>query len=84
MIIGTTRRVLVVPRHLRKTGLAKRHCRPSDPIVTSADQRSLDYADSYDPLNCPEGIDGHRGARIPERMPPDINQHEQPQMRERV
>ena len=43
-----------------------------DPTAASAYQPSQDYEDSHDPLNCPEDIDGHKGARIPEWMLPEI------------
>ena len=44
-----------------------------DPTAASAYQASLDYEDSLDPLNCPEDIDGHKGARIPKWMLPELD-----------
>ena len=44
-----------------------------DPTAASAYQPSLDYVESHDPLNCPEDIDGHKGARSPEWMLPEID-----------
>ena len=45
----------------------------ANPTAASAYQPSLDYEDSHDPLYCPEDIDGHKGARIPEWMLPEID-----------
>ena len=44
-----------------------------DPNAASAYQPSQDYEDCHDPLNCPEDIDGHKGARIPKWMLPEID-----------
>ena len=44
-----------------------------DPTAASAYQPSLDYENSHDPLHCPEDIDGHKGARIPKWMLPEID-----------
>ena len=44
-----------------------------DSTAASAHQPSLDYEDFHDPLDCPEDIDGHKGARIPKWMLPELD-----------